>query len=97
MKLLLIPIFIAIAIAISSYHTGYVTGQEIARYSGRVAGYIGIPVLLYFTIKYTGIFIGKFFSFIAISTKKKSKSNSQKTIIKGDGNTVNNTIEDKKE
>ena len=29
--------------------------------------------------------------------RKKPKSYSQKTIIKGDGNTVNNTIEDKEE
>ncbi len=28
-------------------------------------------------------------------SRKKPKSYSQKTIIKGDGNTVNNTIEDK--
>ncbi len=88
MKLLFI-----ILLAIGNYITGYNT----AYYIGYLIGFTGGPVLIYFTIKYTGIFIGKFCSFIAISIKKESKSNSQKTIIKGDGNTVNNTIEDKEE
>ncbi len=95
MKLLLIPLFIAIAIAVSSYHTGYVTGQEIFYYAGYVTGFIGIPVLLYFTIKYTGIFIRKFCSFIAISIKKKSESNSQKITAVGKNINIKQNTSDK--
>ncbi len=95
MKLLLIPIYVAIAVVLARYQTADVADYQVAYYFGSLAGYIGIPILLYFTIKYTCIFIGKFFAFIAISIKKKSESNSQKITAVGKNINIKQNISDK--
>ena len=53
-------LFFITLLAIGNYITGYNT----AYYIGYLIGFTGGPVLIYFTIKYMFIFIGKFFSFI---------------------------------